>query len=104
MYEPRRAVAQSNCRYSARTAQFGRTCHREIEMQRWREVQSLEMPGRSLEIEISQSSSAIRFRRNARARGQAMRAQLGFRLSRKQRGASPVGAGATGPAHDRYLS
>ena len=32
-----------------------------------------------------------------------MRAQLGFRPQRKRRAASPVGAGATGPAHDRYL-
>ncbi len=59
--------------------------------------------GRSPEIEISESPNATRFRRTARARGQAMRAQPGFRLSRKRRAVSPVGAGATGPAHDRYL-
>ena len=78
-------------------------CHREIEMQRFRAVQSLEIPCRSPEIEISQSPYAIRFRRSARARGQAMRAQLGFRPWRKRQAASPVGGGATGPAHDRYL-
>ena len=32
-----------------------------------------------------------------------MRAQLGFRPQHKRRAASPVGAGATSPAHDRYL-
>ena len=32
-----------------------------------------------------------------------MRAQLGFRPRRKRQAASPVGGGATGPAHDRYL-
>ena len=72
-------LLESNCRHSARTAQFGRMCHREIEMRRCRAIQSLEMPGRSPEIEISESPSAIRFRRSARERGQAMRAQLGFR-------------------------
>ncbi len=104
MYEPRRAVARSNCRHSARTAQFGQMCHREIEMQRYRAVQSREMPTRSPEIEISESPNATRFYRTARVCAQAMRAQFGFRLSRKRRAVSPVGAGATGPAHDRYLS
>jgi len=78
-------------------------CHRGIEMQRRRTVQSLEMPWRSPEIGIPESRCAIRFRKTVRERGQAMQAQFVFRQSRKPRAASPVGAGATGPEHDRYL-
>ena len=78
-------------------------CHREIETQRFQAVQWLETPCRRPEIEISESPYAIRFRRSARERGQAMQGQFVFRQSRKRRAASPVGAGATGPAHDRYL-
>lgn len=103
MYELRLAVAQSNCRHSVRTEQFGRMCHLEIEMQRRRAVQSLEMPCRSPEIGTPASRCAIRFRKTARERGRAMQAQFVFRQSRKRRAASPVGAGATGPARDRYL-
>ena len=77
-------------------------CHGEIEMQRCRAVQSLEMPCRSPKIEISESPYAIQLRKTTRECGQATRVQLGFRLQRKRREASPVGAGATGQAHDQY--
>ena len=78
-------------------------CHREIEMQRYRAVQSREMPCRSPEIGIPESRCAIRFRKTARERGQAMQAQFVFHQSREPPAASPVGAGATGPGRDRYL-
>lgn len=72
-------------------------------MRRRRAIQSLEMPCRSPEIGIPESRCAIRFRRTARERGQAMQAQFVFHQSRKRRAASPVGAGATSPTRDRYL-
>src|SRR5215469_7106505 len=56
-----------------------------------------------LVVETPNQSSAIRFRRTARERGQATRAQNEFHLQRKRRSASSVDAGAISPAHDRYL-
>src|SRR5436190_14337582 len=78
-------------------------CRREIEMQRCRAVQSLEMPWRSREIETSESPYAIGCRRTARECGQAMRAQLEFQPLRKRPAAFPVGGGAIRRGHDRYL-
>ena len=87
----------------ARLAQIGRMIRPKIETPRCRAIQSRETRYCCSMVESPNSPSAIRFRRSARECGQATRAQLGFRLSRKRRAASPVGAGATAPAHDRYL-